>query len=88
MAQCTTCESEDRNECKCEQSCVDCGRPVGLEDECEWPETPVRCWNCLDERLAETLAILKTVLQHGRIDDSESRMAMVAGMITKIEHAE
>jgi hypothetical protein len=33
----------------------------------------------------EMLAALKTVLQHGRIDDSESRMAMVAAAITKAE---
>ena len=33
----------------------------------------------------EMLAALKMVLQHGRIDDSESRMAMVAAAITKAE---
>lgn len=33
----------------------------------------------------EMLAALKMVLQHGRIDDSESRMAQVAGAITKAE---
>ncbi len=33
----------------------------------------------------EMLAALKMVLQHGRIDDSESRMAQVASAITKAE---
>jgi hypothetical protein len=33
----------------------------------------------------EMLEALKMVLQHGRIDDSESRMAMVASAITKAE---
>jgi hypothetical protein len=33
----------------------------------------------------DMLAALKMVLQHGRIDDSESRMAMVASAITKAE---
>jgi hypothetical protein len=33
----------------------------------------------------EMLAALKMVLQHGRIDDSESRMAQVAAAITKAE---
>jgi hypothetical protein len=33
----------------------------------------------------EMLEALKMVLQHGRIDDSESRMAMVAAAITKAE---
>lgn len=84
---CTTCESDDRNECRCDQSCVECGHTVYLDQDCEWPETPVRCWSCLELRLQEALQVLKTVLQHGRIDDSESRMAMVAKMITKIEHA-
>lgn len=33
----------------------------------------------------DMLAALKMVLQHGRIDDSESRMAQVAAAITKAE---
>jgi hypothetical protein len=33
----------------------------------------------------EMLEALKMVLQHGRIDDSESRMAQVAAAITKAE---
>jgi hypothetical protein len=33
----------------------------------------------------EMLAALQMVLQHGRIDDSESRMAQVAAAITKAE---
>lgn len=33
----------------------------------------------------EMLAALKMVLQHGRIDDSEGRMAQVASVITKAE---
>ena len=33
----------------------------------------------------DMLAALKMVLQHGRIDDSESRMAQVASAITKAE---
>jgi hypothetical protein len=33
----------------------------------------------------EMLEALKMVLQHGRIDDSESRMAMVASAISKAE---
>jgi hypothetical protein len=33
----------------------------------------------------EMLAALKMVLQHGRIDDSESRMSQVAAAITKAE---
>ena len=33
----------------------------------------------------EMLAALKMVLQHGRIDDSESRMAQVAAAIAKAE---
>ncbi len=33
----------------------------------------------------EMLEALKMVLQHGRIDDSENRMAMVASAITKAE---
>lgn len=33
----------------------------------------------------EMLESLKMVLQHGRIDDSESRMAQVAAAITKAE---
>lgn len=88
MAQCTTCESDDRNECRCEQDCVDCGHTVSLDQDCEWPETSVRCWSCLEERLQEANAVLKMVLQHGRVDDSELRMNTVAAMITKIEHAE
>ena len=33
----------------------------------------------------EALAALKIVLQHGRIDDSESRMNQVAAAIAKLE---
>jgi hypothetical protein len=35
--------------------------------------------------LIEAIGVLKTILQHGRIDDSIQRMELVAGMITKIE---
>lgn len=36
----------------------------------------------------DMLAALKMVLQHGRIDDSEIRMAQVAAAITKAESTE
>jgi len=51
MARCATCKSDDRNECGCDQSCVDCGENVYLRGECEWPEGKVRCWGCAHDRI-------------------------------------
>lgn len=44
----------------------------------EKPET-------LEQLAGRMYGVLKMVMQHGRIDDSESRMNMVAKYITKAE---
>ena len=44
----------------------------------EKPET-------LEQLAARMYEVLKMVMQHGRIDDSESRMNMVANVITNAE---
>ena len=75
MAQCTTCESENRNECRCDQDCVDCGYTVNLEQDCEWPEHDVRCWSCLDERVQK--------LEAGSVAKAESGMLDAASEWTK-----
>jgi hypothetical protein len=51
-----------------------------------WSPVPATLENRkLQAAAPEMLAALKMVLQHGRIDDSESRMAQVAAAITKAE---
>ena len=53
---------EDRNECKCQQDCVDCHQSVHLWDDHEWPEGEIRCWGCAEQRAAQAIELLKKLV--------------------------
>lgn len=59
----SSCESDDRNECKCPQFCSGCGTIVSpLEPDYEWPGGRIYCWECAHTRIDALEAELSRLL--------------------------